>query len=1102
MAITVQELLLRIKVDPETGKINATTAEVEKFIAATNKAGDGAKKFDLTAERLNKSMNNMKDSILSTGLATTGLNQALGGVPGQLMNVNNQIENFDFLIKRSGGDMNLLTGSVKAVSGAIGVLGVASLAAAAAFAGWKIGGLINELLGLEEAGRRLSNTFEKMSEGTTTVKEDLGVALMQGVFPFMNGISALETSIGKLNIPILGLNSAVEEQTEQQKKLNEQLRQSLILKYGEDAEKLKLILNATADELDNLARGFRNVDNAVAAGSKAISDAFTELTKLRINLDKELRESQLPLSEQLKRNKQEQDNLKALMITSAGEQLQITKNKVAALIKEEFRLGDAIVSENKRAAKEAEAAAKRAEAAWTQAVNKVIQSQKQWGEGMLGLLAPFGAGITPQMEEYAEQLAHAAEVTEELRIKTMLEKDALERAAEAAGEAAAAHEGLMNTMNQLSAIFAFIADRFGEGKMGAIFSGLAAGVGLFTEAMKDSTVTTQEWGFIVGNAFMTAADQIEGSVGKIIGAIGSMVAISGQAFDFGKAVSGATGSGALGGAVTGGMIGASTGSTGAAIGGIAGGAIGSIFGPVGTMVGAYLGSAIGGAIEKLFTEDLPKDVSRYAHTLGFSITDALSEEIAKLADEMGDIRAATFMMTSDIADEVGITTANIEKFISSIRTGFSLLQEGLVDASEVTSVLEDMFPRLADVATDEFGRISASLKEIITLSEQAGLKVAAISEFLINEATRGLEGLTGLTERWASLVMSKFQRLSTILPSPISDGTGGGPPPPTSEIDPAMSRFRIKSQRDLDEFANIALSYFNELIQNGFSVREAMEALGPAISPLIDIMKELGLETEGAFGNIVEFQKLLEKFPKAFEALENGVTVLTSLDNMGRLTADSFDQIERAMKRAFVRIIQDGKLSRSEWDGISQGMLLLIKLSEEYGFKLDGVTKKIRDMAKEQGFLEDDDAFPSMEESLLNVVDGINLLNTSVQELIVLFKEAAMAAAGLGGVVSGIGDSIFREGGLISPTGKYRTSYQGLSQPHYVSQPFEDVRVHHGEWIMPKSSGPSSISPNFYVIVRIGNKDFRGEVIAVNQDGAELGQFAPATQRARLRGRG
>ncbi len=382
------------------------------------------------------------------------------------------------------------------------------------------------------------------------------------------------------------------------------------------------------------------------------------------------------------------------------------------------------------------------------------------------------------------------------------------------------------------------------------------------------------------------------------------------------------------------------------------------------------------ALTDLFKKDWGKEAQKMANAMGFWISKELGDEIAEAAKKMGvDLQSGILLSLDLIADEIGITANNVNTFINAFTQATHTFQAGSQMALDVAEDLNSLFDELKENSIDAFGHVSDELLGLIIRTREWGVEVKAITDFVNSQLDSGSEGLNAWAEtfqsKWIGIV-DRIKETQEAMEAAFNAGDMQEYNRLVGILDNQMEKLAQKAIRNQGEFNRLSTSVFAMIAAysaQGMSMQQIFERLGPAIGILFTAVEELGLQGSEALAPFLEFYEITQKFPKSVETISNVQQVLVALMNTGFLTVDAFKALEDQGRKAAKHIIDDGQLSQAEWKSVEPFIMSVIAASERYGFTLDKQTKKIIDMARENGFLSDSDPAPTMEQTMSGVHD-------------------------------------------------------------------------------------------------------------------------------------
>jgi TP901 family phage tail tape measure protein len=231
----------------------------------------------------------------------------------------------------------------------------------------------------------------------------------------------------------------------------------------------------------------------------------------------------------------------------------------------------------------------------------------------------------------------------------------------------------------------------------------------------------------------------------------------------------ALGAGSIVGAYKSGQSGDAMGVLGSIAGGAAAGFM--IGGPIGAIVGAAAAgiAALVGHFKKPVWKKVMEEVGRdWGKRLGDGMKVEISEELAKKIEadvkKVGNRQFAIVMNVGAILAEQGggdllkgIKLYGVEQSIAKVRDLFVGLRMQILNVTQVTEEMEEVFPALAEAATDANGLISASFKELISLAHESGLEIAAMTEWVNTQSERLAGGIAKMMAAFSKNVGDAFR---------------------------------------------------------------------------------------------------------------------------------------------------------------------------------------------------------------------------------------------------------------------------------------------------------------------------------------------------------
>jgi hypothetical protein len=186
----------------------------------------------------------------------------------------------------------------------------------------------------------------------------------------------------------------------------------------------------------------------------------------------------------------------------------------------------------------------------------------------------------------------------------------------------------------------------------------------------------------------------------------------------------------------------------------------------------------------------------------------------------------------------------------------------------------------------------------------------------------------------------------------------------------------IETQEEFDRLGRLAVLVFNEMIANGASVVEAIDAIGPALDALIDRLKDTDLKGTKAFRALRRWRRLINQNREILDGFSALIDIMEALANIGLLTQDTFDDLLGSLKDMQEDLADAGVTGRDAMILLAPYLQRIIDLARENGVEIDAATQALIDQAREYGLLGDAAQTPqeTMQAGFESVVEAIERL--------------------------------------------------------------------------------------------------------------------------------
>lgn len=539
--------------------------------------------------------------------------------------------------------------------------------------------------------------------------------------------------------------------------------------------------------------------------------------------------------------------------------------------------------------------------------------------------------------------------------KVDLVKGVYEALAEQFDKATVAAKKLEDQLQKLADFqdfFSTLADALG-GFAGDIFGSISEGFNAFGATLERFSATKKDllgneltkeginvrsWAAGIGAAFSSLAQNMEGTTGRILGAIGSIA----QGF---------------------------------AMGGWVGAAIAAI-------------GELTNALFDLFSHDWEKDArdatqAVYDFVGALQLSSEFMDRLAKAGEERGDVLTQFHLMIKDVIDDLGgLTTVNAAEIFEMIPNLIELFKMGKVTAKEFTKALGDAFQDLADFAMKYGGVYLQQLKFMIAETERMGVVVPQIVEFMSKALDDFISNVNTFAEDFQSLIDTMLSRSEERIRAAAERIGGSFKEMVENMTDAQWADAIVNSLTDAEldritqqweKLAMFITDAFAEALEQGRNVIEIIGELGPSIQILLDAAEKFGLGTTGAFKDLLDLLKMFQGVAKQLERIDLMGNILKQLDLFGRLgpkyVNDWFGMIKKTLAEMMGYVDKNWKTQmadllaqpfktwtdqqRAAFQAMIPQLLQLAEYYKQLGIPLPPMLRDLLAIAKAQGYITD-----------------------------------------------------------------------------------------------------------------------------------------------------
>lgn len=408
------------------------------------------------------------------------------------------------------------------------------------------------------------------------------------------------------------------------------------------------------------------------------------------------------------------------------------------------------------------------------------------------------------------------------------------------------------------------------------------------------------------------------------------------------------------------------------LGGLFGGALGETFKSMLPVIGALAGPVLEKIISFFSGKKWKDSMKTVGREWGISITEELAKKIKEDSEKLfgGDRRVAEAFNFSAILGDTKITEKNFDILLGKLRDVFVFVSQGKMSVEQAQQVLNENFAKFAEHVEKSGELASDKLLEFIDLNRQFKTESEAIHNFLLNQSSK----LGGALSTMANDTTEKYKGLGEELRNAqeeieridreIAESRGKGDSVDdllkqraeamikVNEIMGRQGEAAKASQEEFERLGRLILASYNAMIKEGLSAEEIAERLGPAWSRLLQIQKDLGIQTNNvALQEQLNLQKAREQNAATFEAAAAVNETAKALFNMRGMSQETFDDLQDQMQTTFTRLQGTGITHRQALEQVLPFLRTAIELNKRNGLAIDDTTQMYIDQANELDLL-------------------------------------------------------------------------------------------------------------------------------------------------------
>ncbi len=168
-----------------------------------------------------------------------------------------------------------------------------------------------------------------------------------------------------------------------------------------------------------------------------------------------------------------------------------------------------------------------------------------------------------------------------------------------------------------------------------------------------------------------------------------------------------------------------------------------------------------------------------------------------------------------------------------------------------------------------------------------------------------------------------------------------------------IAELAAKGQVEFDRLNRISLRTFNNMLSEGKTPIEAIDAIGTSIDDLIKLQDKLGLKSSAAFEEMKRWRTLVETNRPLIEQAAGLNDILVASINLRKLDADSFADLQAQGLDTYKKLNEAGFTQNEALLQMAPFLQSVIDAHEQSGVAIGEETQALIDQAKADGILKE-----------------------------------------------------------------------------------------------------------------------------------------------------
>ncbi len=324
--------------------------------------------------------------------------------------------------------------------------------------------------------------------------------------------------------------------------------------------------------------------------------------------------------------------------------------------------------------------------------------------------------------------------------------------------------------------------------------------------------------------------------------------------------------------------------------------------------------------------------------------------------------------------EIGIQ--NFGAYAATTGVILNAWETGAVSAQDASNAMGSSFNELLGKAKDLGIEGSKDMLMMMKNVKESGLEVGQIQEYVNKQLQSGVTAFGKYLGTFNQGPKIKEQMLGVM--DKLDTATGPEREKLLAELDTLngdMKTWKEDVRGNFDSMGTYAVGMFSSMIAEGATFIEAMQAMGPQLSELSEIVKLSGSEVSGPLKEMLDMQDFITQNETLATRISSTTEMLQSLGNSGYLTNEIFNTFQSDAQSQFDALMTKTDDATQAYQLMGPELAKLAWYSQQYGYELDSGTQSMIAQAQQHGvnmksMIPPEEKMVALMESLVTVLGG------------------------------------------------------------------------------------------------------------------------------------